>query len=938
MSATDINIEEISVRDKRALLAELLRRRASKPVVAPLSFAQQRLWFLDQLEPGSPMYNVHSAVRLQGRIDVEALQHSFAFMVQRHETLRTTFQLRNGTPVQVIQPQAGLVIERYDLEENTLSDILEEEALKPFDLARGPLLRGKLLRLGADDQVLSFTMHHIVSDGWSMGVLISEVVALYEAFSHRQTPSLPELPIQYADFARWQRDWLTGDVLTKQLGYWQKQLDDVATLPLPTDHPRPLIRSHRGARQSFALPRDLSESLIRLARREGVTLFTLQLAAWQTLLARHTEQTDIAVGSPIANRNRVETESLIGFFVNTLVLRTDCSGNPTFRELLERVRSMVLDAQAHQDVPFEKIVEHLQLERSLSHTPLFQVVFALHNAPAQVIDLPGLKLASLDVQRRTAKFDLMLELFERNSIISGSLEYSTDLFDDTTITRLLGHYQRLLSAIVADPEQKILDLPLLSDAEQRQVLYEWNEVSPDTESGQLLHELFEEQVQRTPDQVALVLEDERLTYSELNARASRLAQHLCERGVGPETLVGIFMERSIEMVVAILGILKAGGAYVPLDPSYPRERLRFITDDAKLAVILTTDDTDQSRGSNPDVIRRFDRCHPCHPAYVIYTSGSTGTPKGVVVTHANVVRLFTATRKWFNFDANDVWTLFHSYAFDFSVWELWGALLHGGRLVIVPYLVSRQPEAFYQLLLKERVTVLNQTPSAFRQLMQAEQSSWPNASEAPPLALRFVIFGGEALELQSLGPWFARHGDEQPLLVNMYGITETTVHVTYRPIRESDLLTATGSVIGERIPDLQIYVLDAARKPVPVGVPGELYVGGAGLARGYLQRAALTAERFVLHAWGSEGARLYRTGDRGRYLPNGELEYLGRVDRQVKVRGFRIELGEIEAILAQHNGVSESVVVARDDDGETRLVAYVVAAEAVEAEQVSDCQ
>ena len=939
MSATDINIEEISVRDKRALLAELLRRRASQPVVAPLSFAQQRLWFLDQLEPGSPLYNVHSAVRLQGRIDVAALEHSFEFMVQRHETLRTTFQLRNGTPMQVIQPQAGLVIERYDLEENTLSDILEEEALKPFDLARGPLLRVKLLRLGADDQVLSLTMHHIVSDGWSMGVLISEVVALYEAFSKGQSPRLPELPIQYADFARWQREWLTGDVLAKQLGYWQKQLDDVATLQLPTDHPRPLIRSHRGARQSFALPRDLSESLIRLARREGVTLFTLQLAAWQTLLARHTEQTDIAVGSPIANRNRVETESLIGFFVNTLVLRTDCSGNPTFRELLERVRSVVLDAQAHQDVPFEKIVEHLQLERSLSHTPLFQVVFALHNAPAQVIDLPGLKLASLDVQRRTAKFDLMFELFEHNSNISGSLEYSTDLFDDTTITRLLGHYQRLLAAIVADPEQKILDLPLLSDAEQRQLLYDWNEVSPDTESGQLLHELFEEQVQRTPGQVALVLEDERLTYSELNARASRLAQHLSELGVGPETLVGIFMERSIEMVVAILGILKAGGAYLPLDPSYPPERLQFIIDDAKLKVILTqenvtTDNTDQSRGSDPDLIRRFDRCHPSNPAYVIYTSGSTGTPKGVVVTHANVVRLFTATRQWFNFDAKDVWTLFHSYAFDFSVWELWGALLYGGRLVIVPYLVSRQPDAFYQLLIKERVTVLNQTPSAFRQLMQAEQSSWPNALEAPPLALRFVIFGGEALELQSLGPWFERHGDEQPLLVNMYGITETTVHVTYRPIRASDLLTATGSVIGERIPDLQIYVLDAARKPVPIGVPGELYVGGAGLARGYLQRPALTAERFVLHSWAGDGARLYRTGDRGRYLANGDLEYLGRVDRQVKVRGFRIELGEIEAVLAQHNDVSESVVVARDDDGETRLVAYVVAVEAVDAEQV----
>jgi amino acid adenylation domain-containing protein len=952
----DINIEEISVSDKRALLADLLRRRASEPVVVPLSFAQQRLWFLDQLGPGSPLYNVHSAVRLQGRLDVAALEQSFEFMVQRHETLRTTFQLQNGTPVQVIQARAGLVIERHDLEENFSPKgakaqrdvILEEEALKPFDLASGPLLRVKLLRLGEGDHVLSLAMHHIVSDGWSMGVLISEVVALYEAFSKGETPSLPELPIQYADFTRWQHEWLTGDVLAKQLGYWQKQLDDVATLQLPTDRPRPLIQSQRGARQSFALPRALSESLIALARREGVTLFTLLLAAWQTLLTRYTEQTDIVVGSPIANRNRVETESLIGFFVNTLVLRTDFSGNPTFRELLERVRSVVLDAQAHQDVPFEKIVEELQLERSLSHTPLFQVVFALHNTPpARVIDLPDLKLTSLDVQRRTAKFDLLFELFERNGNISGSLEYGTDLFDDTTIERLLGHYQRLLSAVVADPDKKILDVPLLSDAERRQLLYDWNEVSPNTEPEQLLHELFEGQVQRTPDQIALVLEDEKLTYSELNARASRLAQHLGELGVGPETLVGIFMERSIELVVAVLGILKAGGAYVPLDIEHPKERLAFMLDDAQPPVLLTQRRLvdrlpelravqavciDELSSRNGAEAQRESGDAPLRPrgespAYVIYTSGSTGTPKGVVVTHSNVVRLFTATCKWFNFDANDVWTLFHSYAFDFSVWELWGALLYGGRLVIVPYLVSRQPEAFYQLLLKERVTVLNQTPSAFRQLMQAEQSSWPNAAEAPPLALRFVIFGGEALDLQSLGSWFERHGDEQPLLVNMYGITETTVHVTYRPIRESDLLTATGSVIGERIPDLQIYVLDAARKPVPIGVPGELYVGGAGLARGYLQRPALTAERFVLHSWASEGARLYRTGDRGRYLANGDLEYLGRVDRQVKVRGFRIELGEIEAVLAQHKDVSESVVIARDDDGETRLVAYVVAAD-----------
>jgi amino acid adenylation domain-containing protein len=944
VSAIDIKSEEISARGKRALLAELLRQRASRPIVAPTSFAQQRLWFLDQLEPGSPMYNISSAVRLEGAIDVDALQRSFEFLLRRHETLRTRFDFQDGKPVQVITPRFDLVVECSELEEDSLRSVLEEEALKPFDLANGPLLRVKLLRLGAEDHVLLLTTHHIISDGWSMGVLIGELVSLYEAFSKGESMTLPELPIQYADFARWQREWLTGDVLEKQLAYWQKQLDDAATLQLPTDRPRPSIRSHHGARQNFTLPRELSESLIRLARSENVTLFMLLLAAWQTLLARYTEQTDIVVGSPIANRNRVETESLIGFFVNTLVLRTDLAGNPTFRELLGRVRSVVLDAQEHQDVPFEKIVEELQLERSLSHTPLFQVVFALHTAPAQNADLSGVKLTTLDVQRHTAKYDLMFEVFEHNGNINGSLEYSTDLFDDTTITRLLGHYAGLLSAIVENPDQRILDLPFLSAAEERQLVYDWNEVAPHAEIEQSLHGLFEEQVQRTPGNVALVLESEVLTYRELNARADDLAQQLRDLGVGPETLVGIFMERSIEMVVAVLGILKAGGAYVPLDIEHPKERLAFMLEDARPPVLLTQrrlvdrlpelttvkavciDERSSREGARVQITSGVAPLRPCgeSPAYVIYTSGSTGTPKGVVVTHANVVRLFTATSKWFNFNADDVWTLFHSYAFDFSVWELWGALLYGGRLVIVPYLVSRQPEAFYQLLLKERVTVLNQTPSAFRQLIQAEQSGWPNASEAPPLALRFVIFGGEALELQSLGPWFERHGDERPLLVNMYGITETTVHVTYRPIRESDLSTATGSVIGERIPDLQIYVLDAARKPVPIGVPGELYVGGAGLARGYLHRPALTAERFVVNPWGEAGARLYRTSDRGRYLANGDLEYLGRVDRQVKVRGFRIELGEIEAVLAQHANVSESVVIARDEDGDTRLVAYVV--------------
>ena len=924
-----MRVEEIAQRDKRALLADLLRQRARKPVSAPLSFAQQRLWFLDQLEPGSPLYNVHSAVRLHGQLNVAALERSFDFMVRRHETLRTTFELHNGLPLQVISPQLDLIVEHADLTKAAINTALEEEALRPFDLATGPLLRVKLLRLGTDDHVLSLTMHHIIADGWSMGVLIAELGSPYEVFSQGEAPSLPELPIQYADFARWQQDWLNGDVLAIQLDYWKKQLDDVATLQLPTDRPRPSIRSHRGSRQSFALPRDLSPVLIKLARTESVTLFTLLLAAWQTLLSRYTGQTDIAIGTPIANRNRFETEALIGFFVNTLVLRSDVSGNPTFRELLERVFALVLDAQAHQDVPFEKIVEELQLERSLSYTPLFQVMFALHNAPVQVIDLPDLKLISVEVARSTARFDLTFELFERGGHISGVLEYSTDLFDAATITRLLGHYHRLLMAIAENPDQSILELPLLTDIEERQLLYEWNDVEPRRMLERPLHALFEEQVERNAEAVAVVLGEERVTYSELNARADRVANHLLGLGAGPETIAGIFMERSVELVVAVLGILKAGGAYLPLDIELPKERIAFMLSDARPAVLLTQRSLASILPETvevlfieelQDAIQR-EQITPVgieDPAYVIYTSGSTGTPKGVVVTHANVVRLFSETREWFNFNSQDVWPLFHSYAFDFSVWELWGALMYGGRLVIVPYLVSRQPEAFYQLLREARVTVLNQTPSAFRQLMQVEQST-------SPLALRYVIFGGESLELQSLGPWFERHGDEQPLLVNMYGITETTVHVTYRPIRKSDLVSATGNAIGERIPDLQVYVLDAAQRPVPIGVAGELYVGGDGLARGYLRRPELTAERFIPHPWSREGARLYRTGDRGRYLANGELEYLGRVDRQVKVRGFRIELGEIEAVLAQHEGVAESIVIARDDDtGGTRLVAYVV--------------
>ncbi len=874
----------------------------SRDTHPPLSFAQQRLWFLDGLNPESAFYNVPTALRLRGELNVSALERSLNELLRRHEALRTSFSILDGQAVQVIAPELQIELGQIDLTHLAGDEADAEarrlataEAQQPFDLRRAPLMRASLLRLSNEHHILLLSLHHIVTDGWSTGVLNRELGALYRAFNAGEEPRLPELPIQYADFAVWQRNWLKGEVLEAYLNYWREQLAGAApTINLPTDHPRPAVEGFRGAVRRVRFSASLLQSLKELSQQEGVTLFMTLLGAWAALLSRWSGEKEVIVGSPIANRTRAELEGLIGFFVNAMVLRTSFKGDPTFKELLAQVRETTLGAYAHQDLPFEKLVEILQPERELSHNPLFQVVFVLQNAPQGAVEVGGFEMSAVETTRAIARFDLEFHLWESEQGLNGFLIYSTELFEAETIERMLGHFQTVLESVVADPQQRVSDCELMPAAEKEQLLFEWNETAVESEPEQTLDQLFSAQVARTPNNVAVVFEGEQLTYAELDNRANVLAAELQRHGVGPEVTVGICMERSIELVVALLAVLKAGGAYVPLDPGYPRERLRFMIEDAKPAVIVTqralesvlpevgevlfvdeefstTDDTDQSRGSNPDLSRCVE-----NSAYVIYTSGSTGTPKGVVVTHANVVRLFSATRQWFNFDANDVWTLFHSYAFDFSVWELWGALLYGGRLVIVPYLVSREPAAFYQLLLNERVTVLNQTPSAFRQLMQAEQSGWPNAEEAAPLSLRYVIFGGEALELQSLGPWFERHGDEQPLLVNMYGITETTVHVTYRPIGKIDLSTTSGSLIGERIPDLQTYVLDERQKLVPIGVAGELYVGGGGLARGYLQRPGLTAERFVPHPWGEEGARLYRTGDCGRYVANGELEYLGQ--------------------------------------------------------------
>ncbi|MFB1485352.1 amino acid adenylation domain-containing protein, partial [Corallococcus sp. RDP092CA] len=913
----------------------------------PLSFAQQRLWFLHQLDASSPAYNVPMVLRLKGSLDVMALEQSFTELVRRHESLRTSFHVVNGQATQVIHLAVSLplaVINLSDIPEperhEEVRRLADEEAVHPFQLATGPLLRVKLLKLDEEEHILLLVMHHIVSDGWSMGVLVREMAAFYESFANGRTPVLPELPVQYADYAGWQRGWLQGEVLEKQLGYWKRQLTGApSALELPTDRPRPAVQTSNGGSVPVKLGRELTEALKTLALKEGTTPFMVLLAAWQTLLSRYSGQDDISVGTPIAGRQRAETEGLIGFFVNTLVLRTTLDGDPTFRELLGRVRETTLGAYAHQEVPFEKLVEALAPTRDTSRTPLFQVSMTLQNAPEAALPLTDLTLEGVEVEHRTAKFDLALGLGETANGLEGGLEFNTDLFDASTAERIARHLGVLLEGIAANPDARLHQLPLLTPEDRAQVVAGWNthERFP---VDACLHSIFEAQVARTPGAVAVTYGEQRLTYRELDRRANQLAHHLRSLGVGPEVLVGLAVERSLELMVGLLAILKAGGAYLPMDPAYPRERLEFMVEDARVPVVLTQQhlldvvpsgaakrlclDSDAAQWASAPTTPPDSGVAPHHLAYVIYTSGSTGRPKGAQIEHAQVVRLFDGTKHWFDFGAKDVWTLFHSYAFDFSVWEMWGALLYGGRLVVVPYEVSRAPADFHALLKREGVTVLNQTPSAFRQLIQHEE----RAGDPEGLSLRTVVFGGEALEFGSLRPWYARHADDAPVLVNMYGITETTVHVTYRALKAADAEGGRGSEVGQPIPDLQVYVLDAHGQPVPPGVTGELYVGGDGLGRGYLGRPELTAQRFIPDPFSRRpGARLYRSGDLARWRPNGTLEYLGRADFQVKVRGFRIELGEIEAGLLSHPSVREAVALVREDvPGDKRLVAYLVGA------------
>ncbi|MEV4315698.1 amino acid adenylation domain-containing protein [Actinocrispum sp. NPDC049592] len=927
---------------KQALLAKLTGgRREEGPrkggiprrapgTRAPLSFAQHRLWFLDRMVPGSPAYNVVMTFAIRGPLRPEIMGQAVDEIVRRHEALRTTLPDEDGEPWQRVAEQLSIPVVTHDLRHapDEVDARIAELSRQPFDLAEGPLLRVVLLRRADEEWVVFLNAHHVVVDGWSLGLFWEELLTLYDAFAAGRPSPFAELPVQYPDFSIWQREYLSGDRLDNQLSYWRERLaGGTEHLELPFDRPRPAVQSFDGGDAELVFPGALRDRLQDLARGQGVGLFTVLLAALKALLHRYTGQGDIAVGSPVTNRTHVDIEPLIGFFVNTLVHRTQVDGEQTFAELVTRVQQTAAGAQRHQEVPFEAIVDALRPDRYLSQNPLFQVCFSF--LPARPLRSPaGLTVERISgVRNATAKFDLWISVVDRNDDLLVEVEYNSEVFDQATIDRMLAAYRTLLDAVARDASTTIDRLPVMTAEERARIETEWGPRShtapvPD----ELVHELFSRHARTTPDAVAVRCDGVSLTYRELDDRANALAAALRAQGVGRGTLVALATERSAELVVGVLGILKAGGAYVPVDPAYPAERIQYLIGDSKVRIVVTQrhlagrlptgEATVLSTDGHPPAADpgRLPDADPRDPAYVIYTSGSTGTPKGAIVSHANVTRLFTATEEWFHFGPRDTWTLFHSFSFDFSVWELWGALAHGGTLVVVPHAVSRSPEDFLRLLRTERVTVLNQTPLAFRHLMAAEQS-------APPgdLALRLVIFGGEALDVAGLRPWFDRHGDQRPRLINMYGITETTVHVTYREITRADLdRKSPGSPIGRPIPDLSVRVVDGYGEPSPIGVRGELFVGGDGVAKGYLDRPELTAQRFA----DGPGGREYRSGDLVRWLPGGELEYLGRADQQVKVRGHRIEPGEVATALTDHPGVREAIVLP-DADG-SRLVAYVV--------------
>jgi amino acid adenylation domain-containing protein len=920
--------------------------RADRQQALPLSFAQQRLWFIDQLEPGSPAYNIPVAVKLQGELNEACLERSFQEIVNRHEVLRTRFVMQEGEPIQVIEPTYKLVLEVLDLShlgesgrEAVARVQASEEAVKPFDLSQGSLLRVRLLKLGTEEYILLVTMHHIISDGWSVGLFIKELSTLYEAYLDGKESPLPALELQYADFAVWQRRWLQGEVLEQQLSYWKKQLEGVQALELPSDYARPPVISYRGAIKHFAIPLDISNRLQEIGRKEGVTLYMTLLAAFQLLLSRYTEQEDVAVGTAIANRNHWATEPLIGFFVNQLVMRTKIAGNPRFTELLRRVREVTLSAYTHQDLPFEKLVEELAPERDTARTPLFQVFLALQNKSLEEPAPGKLRLSGFNLDQQQAKFDLTLIFDQQDSGVSGVVEYAQDLFEEETIDRLCHHLLAVFDRATASPQLPINEYHLLTKAEENQLLVSWNDTRREFPQNRCVHQLLQEQAYRTPDRIAIATEEEAVSYLELEARANQLAWHLSERGIGPEILVGVYLERSVELIVALLAILKAGGAYLPLDLNAPSQRLAFILEDTQTHLLITEqglltklpDNRPETILLSKESLKGLEQKQQSFTvdiqantlAYVMYTSGSTGQPKGVAVSHRNICRLVKA-QNYVDISLEDKFLQLAPVSFDASTFEVWGCLLNGACLLLPP---PHTPslEELGEWIRNFRISILWLTAGLFHQMVENQLSSLRS--------VRQLLAGGEVIS-----PTYLKMAiDELPSckIINGYGPTENTTFTTFFPAINKNRIRETVP-IGQPITNTQAYVLGQQGDLLSVGIWGELYTGGEGVARGYIGHPELSSERFVPDPFSRKpGSRMYKTGDRVRWRNDGNLEFHGRFDHQVKIRGYRIELGEIEATLCALSTVQQAIALVREYGADDkRIIAYIVAEEDVDIQQV----
>jgi surfactin family lipopeptide synthetase A len=940
-------------RHKEELLSFLLNcngRFASAPMIAPrerdgdekitLSFGQERLWFLYQMDAANPFYNLNTAARLIGALDVDALERSINEIVRRHEVLRTRYRVIDGQPFGVVDPSLKLTIEVMDLPSHSEADC-ESEALKisadyfqqPFDLEQGPLIRASVLKLDERNHMLLLSMHHIVFDGWSIGILFRELTTLYESCSAHKTASLSELSLQYADFAYWQRQWLQGEALKDHLTFWKGYLSGAnSVLDLHTDRPRPQVQSFRGARQSFRIPGNVAGAIKSLARQEHATLFATLLSAFQILLYRYTNQEDITIGTPVANRNRVEIENLIGFFVNTVAVRVDLSGNPTFRQLLGRMRETFLEVQTHQEIPLEKVVEEVQPKRELNRAPLFQVMFVLQNAPLPQLKLADLTLVPMEIDNGTAKFDLTLYMRETERELTGSLAYNTDLFESTSIARMIDSFEMLLESVAADPDREISQLNLLAATGRQQLLTEYNQTDEAYPDGSLIHQLFEAETETRPDAVALVYEMQNLTYGELNRKANQLAHYLQSMGIGPEEPVAICMEPSLDTIIGILGIIKAGGAYVPIDPSFPKQRVDFILADVRTRVVLTRQtslekfsgcqiqvvnlDADWQTISSYNDENPASHVVPGNLVYVIFTSGSTGTPKGVAVAHRQLLNYIYAVRQRLRLPFPASYATVSSIAADLGNTCVFPSLCFGGILHIISPDRASDPNALAEYFQAREIDCLKIVPSHLSALLTSARSE-------QVIPRRRLILGGETSSwnlierVRALAPHCS--------VFNHYGPTETTVGVLTCEVEDQLGSEAATVPIGKPIGNIEVYLLDRHLEPAPVGIPGEVYVGGVGLARGYLNRPELAAEKFIPSPFSDEpGARLYRTGDLGRYRPSANIEFLGRADDQVKIHGFRIELGDIKVVLDQYPSIRESLVTTYEALGANAVAAYVV--------------